>query len=239
MCCRYIREYRRYTRPHVFEGIGWGLTERYRISPVLKHVELKYVEPSECKNIWKLLRMEVTESMLCTFPKDDDTWRKGTYKGDSGGPLILKQMDDNGAPAADISVGLVSWGFRNYHENGGFPGVFGRTSAAYEWIQEEMRKPPARTEPLEAGMREKLKEFVGRSSRYLIVGYLWASRITVGLLTLPLLFRLLGLEGVTGIHLDETISSIRFAALVSILLFPVLLFAVSKISWWIIFYFIF
>ena len=210
--------------------IGWGLTENRRISPVLKEVGLKYVDQKRCVDAWNMLRIEVTDSMLCALPKDNKPWRSGgAWNGDSGGPLIVQTMSDSGAPGADICVGVVSWGFRDYKGNGGFPGVYGRVSEGYEWIQDEMKRPPARLQPLKPGLVTSVKAFMVMLPAHIVYGYRLASQISSFVLCLPFFLRYSTIERRIGIDLDETISSFRFSILVAVLLFPVFLTAFLRI----------
>ena len=205
--------------------IGWGLTESENISPVLKEVGLKYVDQKKCVDAWNMLRIEVTDSMLCALPKDNKPWRSGgAWNGDSGGPLIVKEISDSGAPRADICVGVVSWGLANYKNNGGFPGVYGRVSEGYEWIQDEMKKPPARLKPLRPPKlkRVPIRQMIWWLQQKAKYGYQMASRIASFVLCLPFLLRYTTIERRLGIDLDETISSIRFSLLVAVLLLPMI-----------------
>jgi len=88
----------------------------------LKELDLIFVDHDTCydQNFGKVDE----ESMMCTAGINDD---EGDCSGDSGGPLI----DANG-----YSVGVVSWGIGC--ANPGLPNVYSRTSAAYDWVQEQI-----------------------------------------------------------------------------------------------------
>lgn len=66
---------------------------------------------------------DITDDMMCTF-----TANKDACQGDSGGPLVITGDD----ASKDVQVGVVSWGVGCAY----LPGVFSRTSYAYDWIQD-------------------------------------------------------------------------------------------------------
>ena len=209
-------------------AIGWGLTERRSLSAVPKHVEMKYMQTSKCKDIWKLLRREITESMICALPRNDKPWRSGTFKGDSGGPLITKSIDDHGQPTGeDICVGLVSWGIPVYSINGGFPRVYAKVSSVSDWIREELNKPSPREEPVKPG---PVRIVLDRLLQTLLLMYGVASVLAHTYVTLPFLLRFSGMEKRLGIDLDQTISSIRFALILGFLLIPGILFVLRRVA---------
>ena len=174
------------------------------LSPRLKRVGLKYVPNEKCKEVWKLGRMEVTDAMICTFPKDGEPWRSGAFKGDSGGPLLAPQVADNGAPTgSDICVGVVSWGFPLFSHNGGFPGVYSRTSSAIEWIQEGLAKPTPESPPPEPWLVTKVL-LAGLRVVDLIL------RASIAGMVVPFLLRFSRLENKFGLNLDRVLSSIKY-----------------------------
>jgi len=86
-------------------AIGLGALSENGPSPnILKHVELKYVMPSECNDNYFGM---TTDNMICAKDPGQDS-----CQGDSGGPLYDK---DN-----DVLIGVVSWGFGCAHPD--FPG---------------------------------------------------------------------------------------------------------------------
>lgn len=65
----------------------------------------------------------VQKSMICAYNKYSDA-----CFGDSGGPLISKNLKGGG----DTLVGIVSWGFGCAHTD--FPGVYTRIESYLDWI---------------------------------------------------------------------------------------------------------
>jgi len=121
------------TTTHV---MGWGDTDPgdgQRLSDILMIVDVEVISNNDCEdaeqggdsyNGW------IYPSMLCTSTKGQDA-----CQGDSGGPLVVK----NGSPDQDVIVGVVSWGVGCAF----LPGVFGRVSRGYSWIEETVREESA------------------------------------------------------------------------------------------------
>lgn len=112
--------------------IGFGSTfEGGSGSNRLQEVNVKHVEHTTCNVNY---RGQVEEDIM--FCAGVDGGGKDTCQGDSGGPIV----DANG-----VQVGVTSWG--NGCARDGFPGVYARVSAVYDWIQEEIcnmsDNPPA------------------------------------------------------------------------------------------------
>ncbi|XP_031360887.1 prothrombin isoform X1 [Lonchura striata] len=88
---------------------GWGnLKETWATSPsnlptVLQQVNLPIVDQSTCK---ASTRVKVTDNMFCAGYSPDALKRGDACEGDSGGPFVMKNPDDN----RWYQVGIVSWG---------------------------------------------------------------------------------------------------------------------------------
>ncbi|NXY03053.1 THRB protein, partial [Pteruthius melanotis] len=88
---------------------GWGnLKETWATNPnnlpkVLQQVNLPIVDQSTCK---ASTRVKVTDNMFCAGYSPDDSKRGDACEGDSGGPFVMKNPDDN----RWYQVGIVSWG---------------------------------------------------------------------------------------------------------------------------------
>merc|ERR1719221_170377 len=74
----------------------------------------------------------INENMLCAQDMDSDPIDEDTCVGDSGGPIVLPQYDNDGV-VEDLQVGVVSWGIGCASQT--FPGVYARVSTQYEWIR--------------------------------------------------------------------------------------------------------
>lgn len=100
---------------------GWGDTHRpNESSRVLRGATVFTVEQRMCRTLMARY-FPITPAMLCAGLPDGG---KDSCNGDSGGPLVWR----------DKLIGVVSFGRRC-----GFPlspGVYGRVSAAREWIQQ-------------------------------------------------------------------------------------------------------
>ncbi|XP_023783872.1 prothrombin isoform X2 [Cyanistes caeruleus] len=88
---------------------GWGnLKETWATNPsnlptVLQQVNLPIVDQSTCK---ASTRVKVTDNMFCAGYSPDALKRGDACEGDSGGPFVMKNPDDN----RWYQVGIVSWG---------------------------------------------------------------------------------------------------------------------------------
>uniref|UniRef100_A0A8C5UBI9 Prothrombin n=1 Tax=Malurus cyaneus samueli TaxID=2593467 RepID=A0A8C5UBI9_9PASS len=88
---------------------GWGnLKETWATNPrnlptVLQQVNVPIVDQSTCK---ASTRVKVTDNMFCAGYRPDDSKRGDACEGDSGGPFVMKNPDDN----RWYQVGIVSWG---------------------------------------------------------------------------------------------------------------------------------
>ncbi|NXW80621.1 THRB protein, partial [Hirundo rustica] len=88
---------------------GWGnLKETWAANPsnlptVLQQVNVPIVDQSTCKASTKV---KVTDNMFCAGYRPDESKRGDACEGDSGGPFVMKNPDDN----RWYQVGIVSWG---------------------------------------------------------------------------------------------------------------------------------
>ncbi|KAL6461747.1 hypothetical protein MHYP_G00298920 [Metynnis hypsauchen] len=88
---------------------GWGnLKESWTSNPqnlpsVLQQIHLPIVNQDVCR---KSTSIRVTDNMFCAGYSTDDTQRGDACEGDSGGPFVMKNPDDN----RWYQIGIVSWG---------------------------------------------------------------------------------------------------------------------------------
>jgi trypsin len=117
-------------------AIGHGYTETDRVTTDdLMEVGLFAISNAQCKESkpvdspWSLYGDLVTDTMICA-----EGVARDSCQGDSGGPLVVKGDDPSGTE--DFEVGIVSWGYGCGQD--GYPGVYARVSAAYDWIRSEI-----------------------------------------------------------------------------------------------------
>ncbi|XP_014695464.3 granzyme B-like isoform X1 [Equus asinus] len=101
---------------------GWGrVTPNGRGSDTLQEVELTVQQDQVCKSY--LCNYNSTTQLCVGDPKEE----KSSYKGDSGGPFVCK----------NVIQGLVSYG-----RSGGIPpGVYTKVSSFLPWIKKIMKVP--------------------------------------------------------------------------------------------------
>ncbi|XP_056640963.1 transmembrane protease serine 9-like [Diorhabda sublineata] len=98
--------------------LGWGTTETTSVSNILKKVEVIVLSNDECKSTNDAYNLVIQDTHLCT----SGMGIKGSCTGDSGGPLIID----------DIQIGVVSFGPIDCAT--GYPSVFTRVSEFNDWI---------------------------------------------------------------------------------------------------------
>ena len=107
-------------------AVGWGRTDDRRYPEILHHVDIPVWTPEDClrDSLWKNSEI-VHERTLCAGVEG-----MGIDSGDSGGPLLV------GLPDGDwVQVGILSQGRRARR---GYPAVYTRTSAIYDWIHQHI-----------------------------------------------------------------------------------------------------
>jgi trypsin len=105
------------------EVMGWGTTSSSgSTSSVLMEVSIGYVTNAVCQAAYGA--GEITDTMMCAASAGKDS-----CQGDSGGPLIIK----GASAAADVQVGVVSWG--SGCADPAYPGVYSRIKMARAWIE--------------------------------------------------------------------------------------------------------
>jgi len=105
--------------------LGWGLTQRGNYnsgSEVLMRAKLYYINNFQCAIPYGFQRIK--RNMMCAHSSRG----RDACQSDSGGPLIMQHAD---GPEQDTLVGIVSWGKSCGSQ---YPGVYGRVSSAYSWI---------------------------------------------------------------------------------------------------------
>ncbi|XP_035907259.1 trypsin 3A1-like [Anopheles stephensi] len=111
---------------------GWGNTHNPDESAlVLRAANVPLTNHQRCGEVYEGIG-SVTESMICA---GYDEGGKDSCQGDSGGPLVCDGQ----------LTGVVSWG-KGCAEPG-FPGVYAKVSAAFEWIEQTLQVERASTEP--------------------------------------------------------------------------------------------
>ncbi|CAK4530576.1 unnamed protein product [Aphanomyces euteiches] len=106
---------------------GWGATSQGGSSPnVLLEHTVNSLSNTQCANLLKGYNVDST--MLCAGGQAG----KDSYQGDSGGPLTLESS------GSEKLVGVVSWGIGCAEANK--PGVYGRISAAKDFISPYLPK---------------------------------------------------------------------------------------------------
>ena len=93
---------------------------------VLQVVDVPLIENGECE-VWHQragITVQLYPEMMCAGYRDGG---KDSCKGDSGGPLMVRQRDGR-----FVLVGLVSAGFSCGKP--GQPGIYHRISATADWI---------------------------------------------------------------------------------------------------------
>ena len=113
--------------------MGWGDTDadndRDPLPNELQMVDVEVVSNQQCEDIKKGSAsyggygFGIYDSNICTYTEEKDA-----CQGDSGGPLIVAGND----ASQDVLIGVVSWGIGCAY----LPGVYGRVSQAYGWIEE-------------------------------------------------------------------------------------------------------
>jgi hypothetical protein len=110
-------------------GFGW-LDIDQSVPQFLQYITVPYIADDVCMGVWGDL---FTDNMLCAGHMDSDG--KDACKGDSGGALIHRAIDNDGT-IVDTHVGLVSYGVPCANE--GLPSVYARTSSRIDWIKTTM-----------------------------------------------------------------------------------------------------
>ena len=111
----------------VTTSIGWGKTDylNHDHNDILLETENWIVDNYECGFYYDELGHVVTDDMICASREEG----KGTCKGDSGGPLLIKGDD----ATSDIQIGITSWGTGCASPD--YPGVKARISAEIDFIK--------------------------------------------------------------------------------------------------------
>jgi len=73
----------------------------------------------------------ISDDMLCCVSPSDGPVIQGSCKGDSGGPLMVKDA----SKSFYSLIGVVSWGW-NQCTRQGEPGVYSRITSNRNWITE-------------------------------------------------------------------------------------------------------
>ena len=112
--------------------IGFGLTEKERISDKLKFTMINLRPSSFCK------RLESSfddEKFLCgSGRRFNSTIRRDSCTGDSGGPLVAKVLIEKNEEKFTL-VGIVSYGNGDFHHCGSY-GTYTKVSKYLNFIRD-------------------------------------------------------------------------------------------------------
>ena len=117
----------------ISQVMGWGDTDGDSDNPLpreMQIVDVEVISNQQCGDLEKggasysKYGFGIYDSNICTY-----TPQKDACQGDSGGSLIVR----GNSVWQDRLIGVVSWGIGCAH----LPGVYGRVSEAYDWIQEQ------------------------------------------------------------------------------------------------------
>ncbi|EEB18115.1 tripsin, putative [Pediculus humanus corporis] len=111
---------------------GWGTTETGIKSQVLLKATLPIVSSNDCLKVYKK-KIPITESQICAGGEDG----KDSCSGDSGGPLQIVGLNDEGQPVY-YQEGIVSFGPKNCGTEGQ-PGVYTKVSYYTQWIMDNSK----------------------------------------------------------------------------------------------------
>lgn len=116
--------------------IGWGHTEEGgSASNELRKVDVAFVDLDQCKNSYENCEplcgspFTVTENMLCAGEDGKDS-----CQGDSGGGLLVYDLDEKTEEYSYSLAGVVSFGLGCARPE--FPGVYTKVSNYQDWIEE-------------------------------------------------------------------------------------------------------
>jgi len=105
---------------------GWGITgDRAGISPELQVTNVTVMNNGQCRQVFRDI---LTGNQVCT----KTTPTNSPCRGDSGGPLFLKQTGPKGVYL--MHIGIVSFGTQTCER--GFPVAFTRTIAFLDFINQ-------------------------------------------------------------------------------------------------------
>lgn len=117
-----------------FSVSGWGRTDYFReqlgnnaLSPIKLKVILPYVNPEQCKRVFRAQQLEIGPGQLCAGGER----AKDTCGGDSGSPLMFYDIK----AGAWVLTGIVSLGVRDCGTEG-IPGVYTNVREYLDWIKQ-------------------------------------------------------------------------------------------------------
>ncbi|KAK9889211.1 hypothetical protein WA026_004490 [Henosepilachna vigintioctopunctata] len=111
---------------------GWGSTNfNGPSSSTLQEVPVPVVSTEECQRAYSKQNSVIDDRVLCAGYVRGG---KDSCKGDSGGPLMLVESEQNNVRVTQI--GVVSYGFRC--AEAGYPGVYTRVTNFIDWIERNM-----------------------------------------------------------------------------------------------------
>lgn len=97
------------------------------LSPIKLKVVLPYVDPEQCKRVFRVQQLEIGPSQLCAGGEK----AKDTCGGDSGSPLMFYDTKEG----AWVLTGIVSLGVRDCGTEG-IPGVYTNVREYLGWIKQ-------------------------------------------------------------------------------------------------------
>ncbi|XP_026832533.1 spaetzle-processing enzyme-like [Drosophila erecta] len=113
------------------DAAGWGLTENRQPSPTKLKVTVNVLNRTICQEKYSSFKVKLSDTQLCAGGM------KGidTCDGDSGGPLMVS-ISTGGRDVFYIA-GITSYGTKQCGFQG-WPGVYTRTGAFIDWIQQKL-----------------------------------------------------------------------------------------------------
>ena len=96
----------------------------------LHSVDVPIVSQHSCRKSYASTPFNITDSMICT---GTDNGEIDACFGDSGGPLTYEK------DGKTYLIGVVSWGYPVKCAWPEYPGVFGRVTKVFDWIQEQQK----------------------------------------------------------------------------------------------------
>lgn len=117
---------------------GWGRTEKNTVSDVLMQLQVPIVENNQCKKEYQRVGtfhadIQFSKRVICA----GGIAGYGSWKGDSGGPLMIPIRGNSTFPF--YQIGIVSYS-NSRAPREAIPGVYASIQHHADWIKEKLRK---------------------------------------------------------------------------------------------------
>lgn len=112
---------------------GWGTTEHSSSSEIKLKVELPIVQNEPCQRVYEKMSVELVPTQICAGGQKG----KDSCRGDSGGPLMRENQENQGRWEA---VGVTSFGPSPCGKPD-HPGVYTNVYSFMPWIINNIRGP--------------------------------------------------------------------------------------------------